>query len=288
MNYRHAFHAGNQADVLKHVVLVALVEALRGKDKPFSALDLHAGVGRYALAAEAAKTGEYVDGIARIGARGRGPGRGGALPRAGARLQPVRPARDLSGIAAADPGADAAGGPADLGRAASGGQRQAARRIRRRRPGRDPPSRNSWEALRGLLPPQPRRGLLLLDPSFEQPDELARLAHGIATAHRRWPEGVIAAWYPIKDRPPVAAMLSALPPLPRAWTAELTVFDTLFPARLNGSGLVLVNLPWGVEDALREALAWLQPKLARQGGGWRLEPLRGPGKSNSPPGAPPR
>jgi 23S rRNA (adenine2030-N6)-methyltransferase len=64
MNYRHAFHAGNQADVLKHVVLVALVEALRGKDKPFSALDLHAGVGRYALAAEAAKTGEYIDGIA--------------------------------------------------------------------------------------------------------------------------------------------------------------------------------------------------------------------------------
>ena len=78
MNYRHAFHAGNQADVLKHVVLVALVEALRGKDKPFSALDLHAGVGRYALAAEAAKTGEYVDGIARIEARDRSPCRGGA------------------------------------------------------------------------------------------------------------------------------------------------------------------------------------------------------------------
>ncbi|MGO1074530.1 23S rRNA (adenine(2030)-N(6))-methyltransferase RlmJ [Inquilinus sp. CA228] len=277
MNYRHAFHAGNQADVLKHVVLVALVEALRGKDKPFSALDLHAGIGRYALAAEAAKTGEYVDGIARIE---RETGAEPPAPAAVARYLELVRGFNPSGRLEIYPGSPrlirALMRPEDRLtlvelhpednaklRAEFAGDGQVAIHHR-----------DSWEALRGLLPPQPRRGLLLLDPSFEQPDELARLARGIATAHRRWPEGVIAAWYPIKDRPPVDAMLAALPPLPHARAAELTVFDTLFPARLNGSGLVLVNLPWGVEEALREALAWLQPKLARQGGTWRLEPLR--------------
>ncbi|MBW8729378.1 MAG: 23S rRNA (adenine(2030)-N(6))-methyltransferase RlmJ [Inquilinus limosus] len=274
MNYRHAFHAGNQADVLKHVVLVALLEALRGKGKPFSALDLHAGIGRYALAAEASKTGEYVDGIARIEHEAEAPA-------AVARYLELVRGFNPSGRLEIYPGS-----PRLIRALMRPGDRltlvelhpEDNARLRAEFAGDDQIAihhRDSWESLRGLLPPQPRRGLLLLDPSFEQPDELARLARGIATAHRRWPEGVIAAWYPIKDRPPVDAMLAALPALPRAWTAELTVFDTLFPARLNGSGLVLANLPWGVEDALRDALAWLQPRLARQGGGWRLERLTG-------------
>lgn len=274
MNYRHAFHAGNQADVLKHVVLVALVEALRGKDKPFSALDLHAGVGRYALAAEAAKTGEYIDGIGRIDSATDAPATvarylelvRGVNPSGRLEIYPGSPRLIRALMRPEDRLTLVELHPEDNARlrAEFAGDGQVAIHLR-----------DSWEALRGLLPPQPRRGLLLLDPSFEQPDELARLARGIATAQRRWPEGVIAAWYPIKDRPPVDAMLAALPPLPRARVAELTVFDTLFPARLNGSGLVLVNLPWGVEEALREALAWLQPRLARQGGAWRLEPLPG-------------
>ncbi len=274
MNYRHAFHAGNQADVLKHVVLVALLEALRGKDKPFSALDLHAGIGRYALAAEASKTGEYVDGIARIEHEA-------AAPAVVARYLEMVRSFNPSGRLEIYPGSPrlirALMRPDDRLTLVELHPEDNAR-LRAEFAGDDQVAihhRDSGRSLRGLLPPQPRRGLLLLDPSFEQPDELARLARGIATAHRRWPEGVIAAWYPIKDRPPVDAMLAALPALPRAWTAELTVFDTLFPARLNGSGLVLANLPWGVEDALRDALAWLQPRLARQGGNWRLERLTG-------------
>lgn len=274
MNYRHAFHAGNHADVVKHVVLVTLLEALRGKDKPFSALDLHAGIGRYVLAAEAAKTGEYVDGIARIERAPEAPATvarylelvRGFNPSGRLEIYPGSPRLVRALMRPEDRLTLIELHPEDHAtlRAEFAGDGQVA--IHRR---------DAWEALRGLLPPQPRRGLLLLDPSYERADELARLARGIATAHRRWPEGVIAGWYPIKDRPPVDTMLAALPPLPRAWVAELTVFDTLFPARLNGSGLVLVNLPWGVEEALREALAWLQPRLARQGGKWRLEPLPG-------------
>jgi 23S rRNA (adenine2030-N6)-methyltransferase len=272
MNYRHAFHAGNHADVVKHVVLVALVEALCGKAKPFSAFDLQAGIGRYALAAEAAKTGEYIEGIGRI------DGATDAPPAVARYLELVH-AVNPSGRLEIYPGSPrliralmrpedrltlVELHPEDNARlhAEFAGDGQVAIHHR-----------DAWEALRGLLPPQPRRGLLLLDPSFEEPDELARLARGIATAHRRWPEGVIAAWYPIKDRPPVDAMLAGLPSLPRAWALELTVFGGAYPARLNGSGLVLVNLPWGVETPLREALAWLQPRLARHGGGWRLEPL---------------
>jgi 23S rRNA (adenine2030-N6)-methyltransferase len=272
MNYRHAFHAGNHADVVKHVVLVALLEALCGKDKPFSALDLHAGIGRYTLAAEASKTGEYVDGIVRIEHESAAPAAvaryldlvRGFNPSGRLEIYPGSPRLIRALMRPEDRLALVELHPEDHARlrAEFAGDGQVAIHHR-----------DAWEALRGLLPPQPRRGLLLLDPPYEQPDELARLARGIATAHRRWPEGVIAGWYPIKDRPPVDVMLTALPPLPRAWVAELTVFDTLFPARLNGSGLILANLPWGVEEPLREALAWLQPRLARQGGAWRLEPL---------------
>lgn len=272
MNYRHAFHAGNHADVVKHVVLTVLVDALRGKDKPFMVLDLHAGVGRYDLSAEAAKTGEYVDGIARID-------QATDAPPAVARYLDLIHSFNPSGRLGVYPGsprlARALMRPEDRLTLVELHPEDHAR-LRAEFAGDDQVAihhRNAWEALRGLLPPQPRRGLLLLDPPFEQPDELERMARGIGTAHRRWPEGIIAAWYPVKDRPPVDAMLAALPPLPRAWVAELTVFDSLFPARLNGSGLVLANLPWGVEAALREALAWLQPHLARQGGGWRLDPL---------------
>ena len=275
MNYRHAFHAGNQADVVKHVVLVALVEVLRGKAKPFFALDLHAGIGRYALAAEAARTGEYIDGIGRIDSAADAPPLiaryldlvRGFNPSGRLEIYPGSPRLIRALMRPEDRLALVELHPEDHARlqAEFRGDNQVAIHHR-----------DAWEALRGLLPPQPRRGLLLIDPPFEVQGEQLRMAQAIGAAHRRWPEGIIAAWYPIKDRPPVDAMLAALPSLPRAWTAELTLFDSLFPARLNGSGLILANLPWGVEEQLREALAWLQPRLARQGGSWRLDPL-GPG-----------
>jgi 23S rRNA (adenine2030-N6)-methyltransferase len=274
VNYRHAYHAGSFADVVKHVVLVAVLAALARKDKPFSALDLHAGIGAYDLTAEAARTGEYRDGIARI------IDAVGAPPAVARYLDRVR-AFDGTGQLARYPGSplliraamraedrltlvELHAADADLLRTEFRGDGQVA--IHRR---------DAWEAAKALLPPQPRRGLVLVDPSFEAPGEFARLARTVDLVGRRWPEGTGLHWYPIKDRAEVDAFLAtAAGTAPDCMVVELTVFDDPYPARLNGCGMLIVRPPYGLEGPLAEALAWLQPRLARRGGQWRCEAVR--------------
>lgn len=132
--------------------------------------------------------------------------------------------------------------------------------------------RDAYEALKGLLPPPERRGLVLIDPPFEAKDEFERVRRGLAQAVKRWANGVFCVWYPIKDRPPVQAFHDAVKGLGvPALAAELLVFPDDYPARLNGCGLVILNPPWRFDATLAEVLPELHRPMQRKGGGARVE-----------------
>src|SRR6516225_7385808 len=234
MNYRHAFHAGNFADVVKHAVLVRVLVHLREKPAPFRVIDTRAGAGSYDLAGEEARrSGEWRDGIDRlvrapIAARARallapyldavaacnGAGRLTAYPGSPALARAFLRAQDRLIACELEPNAAAA-----LARNLVGDRRSKAVAI------------DGWAALNAYVPPKERRGLVLVDPAFEDAGDFARLAQALAAAHRKWTSGTYLAWYPIKER---AA------------------------TRLGACGLIVINPPW----TLAGELAILLPELA--------------------------
>ncbi|MGC8468609.1 MAG: 23S rRNA (adenine(2030)-N(6))-methyltransferase RlmJ [Acetobacteraceae bacterium] len=270
MNYRHAFHAGNHADCLKHALLVSLVMALARKPAPFAVLDTHAGAGAYDLAGpEASRGGEAEGGIGRLRAD-----------------PPPALARWLALVEAAGPLHP--GSPALIAALLRPGDRlvccelhpEEHRALRRRLgaiPGVEIHRRDGWEALRGLLPPRERRGLVLIDPPFERPGEFERLAAGLRTVRGRFAGGMFAAWYPIKHRAPLRAFHTALREggLRDLLAAELWLREPLDPARLNGSGLLVGNPPWGFEAEAGAILAALHARLCggEAGSGWAVSRL---------------
>ncbi len=263
MNYRHAFHAGNAADCLKHALLVWLLGAMARKPAPFLVLDTHAGAGAYDLAAEAAgRTGEWREGIARVQA---------TRPAA---LQPY-----LDAVAEAAPPGCYPGSPL-LIRALLRPQdrlvccelhpeEHAALRAALGQAGRVAiHHRDGYGGLRAFLPPPERRALMLLDPPFEAPGEFDRLAEAIAAARSRLPACVLAAWYPIKGRASVRRFHDRLREagLRDLVAAELWLREPTDAARLNGSGLLVATPPWRLEaevpailDALLHALGTGEP-----------------------------
>ena len=260
MNYRHAFHAGNFADCVKHALLVALLGALRAKDKPFAVLDTHAGIGAYDLSApEPQRTGEWREGIAR------------AMASDAPALAPWLGVVRQAGWPAAYPGS-----PALIRALLRPGDRlalcelhpddHAALKARFRG---DPQvavhRRDAYEALTALTPFPERRGLVLLDPPFEQEGEFDRLAQGIAELRRRFRAAIVAAWYPVKHRAPVRAFHAALRDrnVADCIAAELTLRAPTDPARLNGCGLLVANPPFGFEAEAGAILAALLAALAR-------------------------
>ncbi|MBN8872700.1 MAG: 23S rRNA (adenine(2030)-N(6))-methyltransferase RlmJ [Rhodospirillales bacterium] len=280
MNYRHGFHAGNFADCMKHALLVWLVQALQRKPAPLFVLDTHAGAGRYDLTDERARrTGEAEAGIRRL--------RADPPAALAPYLASVAAALALPSRSAGGEGDNAYPGSPSLLRALLRPQDRLAccelhpeeAAALRRYFGHDPQvavhQRDAWEALRGLLPPREKRGLVLLDPPFEDRQEFARLATGLATAAARFPTGVLAAWYPIKHRAPVRAFLDAVGEsgLRDVVAAELWLREPLDPARLNGCGLLVVNPPYGFETAAPALLAALRERLGfgEEGEGWDLE-----------------
>ena len=248
MNYRHAYHAGNFADCMKHALLVWLVGALQRKPGALFLLDTHAGSGRYDLASgEATRTGEWQQGIGRLLA--------GETPEA---LTDYLALVRASGAPATYPGSPLLirmmlreqdrlaccelheQEHAALRRLFLGDAQVAVH------------ARDGWAAPSAFLPPrEARRGLTLIDPPFEQPDEFARLIEAIRTSRRRFANGVVAVWYPIKHRAPVRDFHDRLRAAGEAdlVCAELVLRPPLDPQRLNGCGLLVAGPPWGFEAA---------------------------------------
>lgn len=258
MNYRHAFHAGNHADCLKHALLLALVESFKRKPTPFRVLDTHAGRGLYDLASdEAQRTGEWLRGAGRLQSVTEGP------------LAPFVAALRAAGFPRAYPGSPAlvraALRPGDMLVCSELHPEEHAelRALFARDSQVAVHRRDGYEAIRAFTPFPEKRGLVLIDPPFEQPGEFDTLAAAIAAAHKKFRNGILAAWYPIKHRAPVRAFHQALKDaaIPDIVAAELFLREPTDPQRLNGSGLLVVNPPWGFEDAARAILAALLDRL---------------------------
>jgi 23S rRNA (adenine2030-N6)-methyltransferase len=263
MNYRHAFHAGNFADVVKHAVLARILVHLCAKPAAFRVIDTHAGAGRYDLnGPEAARSLEWREGIERlvtasIGAQARillAPyldvvaacnGGGGltsypgspAIVRAFLRPQDRLLACELEASAAAA-----------LARYLAGDRRSKALSI------------DGWTALHAYVPPKERRGLVLADPSFEDAGDFVRLGQALEAAHRKWANGIYLAWYPIKERagPDALARRLRRSGIAKILRAELSLAAPRADNRLGACGLIVVNPPW----TLAGELAILLPELA--------------------------
>jgi len=274
INYRHAFHAGNFCDVMKHALLVALLRGLLAKDKPFGVLDSHAGIGSYDLSTTpATRTYEAQDGIHRLADITEGPLADYlALVRAAGypRHYPGSPALIRALLRPTDRLALCELHPEDHATLKAHFARDRQVAVHRR---------DAWEAAQALTPFPERRGLVLIDPPFEQEGEFSRLAESLAALRHRFRAGVLAAWYPIKHRAPVRAFHHALfdAGVADCLAAELTLREPTDPTRLNGCGLLVANAPFGFEDRARAILAALLPALSRgeDGAGAKLTRLTG-------------
>jgi len=275
VNYRHIFHAGNFADVVKHAALALVIEHLKRKPSPFAVIDTHAGIGCYDLtAAEAARTGEYHDGVERVMALDTPPvelaaylaavhalneGEGGRLrwypgsPRLARAL--MRPGDRLFAVELH---------PADCEILAAGfrGDRQV-----------KTVNLDGYQALASFVPPRERRVVVLVDPPYEVPGEFDRLLRGLAAAHRRFATGIYLVWYPFKERAPIERFHRALEAsgMRRILFAEFMIRTPADETRLNGCGLVIVNPPFTIAETLARCLDALVPVLAQgEGGGKRV------------------
>lgn len=281
MNYRHAYHAGNFADVVKHVVLTRLIEYLKQKDKAFRIIDTHAGIGRYDLSSvEAQKTGEWLGGIGRlIDAPVGGPAAGLLAPY----LEAVRALNPDGGIQKYP------GSPLIARHLMRKQDRLSAIELHPKDVAKlrtlfagDFQTRiielDGWLALGAHLPPKEKRGLVLIDPPYEESGEFDRLVEGLARAHRRWPGGIYALWYPIKDRKAIIAFRKALKQsgIPRLLDIEFEIRPASSEPSLDGSGMVVVNPPFTLEGELRVLLPALHKVLAlAKPAHWSLEWLAG-------------
>jgi 23S rRNA (adenine2030-N6)-methyltransferase len=281
VNYAHAFHAGSFADVFKHAVLCRILHHLREKPAAFRVIDTHAGAGLYDLAGpQAARGGEWRDGIAKLMAA--------PLPEAVAVL--LAPYLDVIGALnergrlTLYPGSPAVARawlrPQDRLIACELEPQACAALARNLRGDARIKTLNldGWTALSAHLPPKERRGLVLVDPPFEQDADFHRLSHGLAAGYRKWATGIYMLWYPIKDRGEPDALAKRLRrlALPKLLRAELTVAAPSDASRLNGCGLILVNAPWRLPDELAILLPALAKILGRAGqGAFRLDWLSG-------------
>lgn len=266
MNYRHIYHAGNFADVLKHAVLARLVTYMQGKDKAFRVLDTHAGIGLYDLSSgEAQKTGEWRDGIGRL--------LDGELPADIAAL--LAPYLDAVKALNPDGGVRLYPGSPKLARVLFRPQdRLSAMELHpddyetlHRLFDGDFQSRitclDGWLALGAHVPPKEKRGIILVDPPFEKEGEYERLADGLAKAYRRFAGGTYCLWYPLKRGAPIADFHRALKELeiPKMLCAELSVRSDRETTGLTGSGLIVVNPPYTLKAELEKLLPFLKEKL---------------------------
>lgn len=245
MNYRHAYHAGNFADCYKHALYISLADAFAQKPAPYFVLDTHAGAGRYDLSAETARrTGEADIGINRL---------------IGTRPPPLRRYLGLVDALGMYPGS-----PALIKGVLRPQDRLACceihpedgaalRRLFLHDPQVEVHNRSGWEAIGALLPPKETRGLVLIDPPYEDPDEFATLARNLIRGYARFGHGVFAAWYPIKQRAAVRTFHATLKMsgIRDIVATELYLRQPTAADRLNGCGLLVINPPFQFEDKSR-------------------------------------
>lgn len=269
MNYRHGYHAGNFADVLKHAALTRILIHLREKETPFRVIDTHAGAGGYDLQGEqAVRTGEWRGGIGKLLEQP-------PIGQAGALLAPyleiVRGENPINGPLKFYPGsplivrslcrADDRMIFCELHPEERASLRQHAGNDRRVKIS----ELSGWTALKALLPPPERRGLVLIDPPFEQEGEFERMAEGLGEAHRRFASGVYLLWYPVKDITETRDFTKRLKRLeiPKILQIEFQVAAPRADAPLSACGLIAVNPPWKFEADMRAILAVLAVSLQR-------------------------
>ncbi|MES2918542.1 MAG: 23S rRNA (adenine(2030)-N(6))-methyltransferase RlmJ [Pseudomonadota bacterium] len=267
MNYRHHYHAGNFADVVKHVLLLGLLQGLTRKDTPVCYYDTHAGLGLYDLgASEAQRTLEFKSGLTRVKAA---PAAGmpawvADYQKAVTALQaqkggfwyPGSPWLAMHQLRAQDRGVLMELHPADSGRLKQNFGREQRVAIH---------ERDAYEGLTALIPPKEKRGLVLIDPPYEEErDDYAPVVELLQKAHAKWPSGVFAVWFPIKDHHAITRFYRRLrnTGIPKMLTTELNVLPPDNNLGLNGSGLVVVNPPWQFSDQAFRTLQWLKPVLS--------------------------
>jgi 23S rRNA (adenine2030-N6)-methyltransferase len=279
MNYRHAFHAGGFADVIKHVVLVRILSYLQDKPASFRVIDSHAGAGLYDLTGdEARRGGEWLTGIARL-----------MQARFSERTAPlIKPYLDIvrafnpPGKLEAYPGSPRALlRPQDRLTACEVEPKARKRLIDALR--RDTQARvvdlDGWMALPAFVPPKERRGLILVDPPYERKDEFDRLAEGFAEAFAKWPTGIYLMWYPVKSRRAsddlarhVAGVVGAGAAPGKCLRLEFSVAPQAAEPGLTSAGVLIANPPWTLAGELRAILPELEKPLGRGGAGrFRLE-----------------
>jgi 23S rRNA (adenine2030-N6)-methyltransferase len=272
--YRHLFHAGNFADCFKHALLVQLILALAGKEKPFFYLDTHAGIGRYHLQHEwARKLAEWKEGIGRLWDVH-------PVPEAVAPYLACVRAENPDGKLRFYPGS-----PWIARRLMRPQDRLVATELNKAdwaelrvllgdAPNTTVECIDGYQALRAYLPPKERRGLVLVDSSFDRAGEYGRIAQALRFAHGRWGTGILAFWYPLMAPGEVRAFERRVAEsgITKVLKLTLAVHPTGWNASLRGCGMLIVNPPWNFEALASALLPWLWGRLAVNGaGGWEVE-----------------
>lgn len=268
MNYRHAYHAGNFSDVFKHAVMVLLLEHLKQKATPFCYMDTHAGLGTYDLMAmQAQKTGEYKYGIEQLL-----EAEGANTPELAPYLEAVR-SFNPTGTLRYYPGSP---------RLAKTFMRPIDRMIACELHPEDAQTlknhfkgdrqvavhqTDGYKALKAFLPPPEKRGLVHIDPPYEDREEFINLTRWLALTHQRWPTGMYLVWYPIKDRRPITRFYEEMAGsgIKRVLVCELNLNPDNTPAALNGSGLLIINPPYEADRKIRSILNTLQDVFNARG-----------------------
>ena len=281
MNYRHAYHAGNFADVVKHIILTRIVLYLQRKEQAFRVIDTHAGIGRYDLGGvESGKTGEWRNGVGRL--------LDATIDAKVAEL--IQPYLDIVRAENADgeirhyPGSplivrhllrrqDRLSAlelhPEDAALLTETFEGDVQVRVTKL---------DGWLALGAHVPPKEKRGLVLVDPPFEVSGEFDRLVDGLVRAHKRFSGGTFALWYPVKDRQEVRRFVAALhnTGIPKILRTELMIRPASPEPRMDGTGMIVINPPFTLDSELRIVLPALSKILSEeQNAGFTLEWIRG-------------
>ncbi|HDT0720869.1 TPA: 23S rRNA (adenine(2030)-N(6))-methyltransferase RlmJ [Proteus mirabilis] len=272
LSYRHSFHAGNHADVLKHIVQTLIIESLKEKEKPFLYLDTHAGAGRYQLTnAHAIRTGEYLEGIARLWQQEEVPEL--ILP-----YLEVVSSLNTSGELRYYPGSPLLAAkllreqdllmltelhPTDFPLLRTEFSRDKRVRVCRE---------DGFGQLKSKLPPASRRGFALIDPPYELKQDYSAVVKGIVEGYKRFATGTYAIWYPVVHRQQIKRMLKELEAtgIRKILQIELAVKPDSDQLGMTASGMIVINPPWKLASQMTSILPWLHKTLVPEGTGHTL------------------